>query len=192
MKDYNSYRWFFTSSSTLVIGGKNASQNDSLLKQITNTNKNFIVMHTADPGSPFCIILKEVNLVSNKVISEAGIFTGCFSQAWKKGQKEVKVDIFRSIQLFKKKGMKAGTWTVIGKVKTISVPLKLVLTKQNKIYRAVPEKTVNKKDILLYLLPGKTDKEKKMNEIIQMLNEKDSKKNELLAALPAGGITFNK
>ena len=31
-KDYKKYRWFFTSSDNLVIGGKSAEQNEEIMK----------------------------------------------------------------------------------------------------------------------------------------------------------------
>lgn len=33
-QDYLKYRWFFNSSGKLVVGGKNAAQNDELLSRI--------------------------------------------------------------------------------------------------------------------------------------------------------------
>ena len=41
MIDYKKYRWFLTSAKTLVVGGKNAKQNDSLLKEIIAAGENY-------------------------------------------------------------------------------------------------------------------------------------------------------
>jgi len=190
MKNYKAYRWFFTSSGALVVGGKNADQNDSLIKYISKKEENFWVLHTSDPGSSFCVIIKDSEKVTKKDIAETAIFCGSFSQAWKKNKNKTNVDIFMSVQVFKEKGMKAGTWGVSGQIKKISAPLELVLTKQNNIYRAVPEKSVIKKDILLFIKPGKINKERQINELMEKLMENKKKKDELLSALPAGGLDF--
>jgi len=192
MKDYNKYRWFFTSSNKLVVGGKNALQNDSLLKSLKERDENYYVMHTSLPGSPFCIIISDEGDVTKNDLEECAIYTGCFSKAWKDGKRETIVDIFKMSQLSKNPKMKTGTWGVSGKVKKISCELKLILTKQKKIYRAVPESTTNEKDSLIVLFPGKVDKIKIVDKIISILKTKEEKKEELLSALPAGGIKIKK
>lgn len=190
MKDYQKYKWFYTKSGKLVVGGKSAENNDKLLKEILEEGKELYVMHTSDPGSPFCVILDESPSKSD--LDETAIFTGCFSKAWKEGKKNTQVDIFKTSSLSKPRGLKAGTWLVSKKSKKVKVSLELVLTKQNEVYRAVPEKSVNKKDILLKLKPGKILKEKQIDKILELLKEKPSKKDELLSALPAGGLSIEK
>jgi len=184
MKDYKKYRWFYTSSDKLVVGGKNAEQNDELLKRLKKSDKEYWVMHTSHPGSPFCAIISEKT--SKKDLEECATFTGCFSKAWKMRKKKTKVDIFKLSQIFKGKRMKIGTWGVKGKIKTLEVELKLVLVKQKKVYRAVPEKT-NKKG--LKISPGNVDKKDMIIKLIIELGE--VKKDELMSALPAGGIKIN-
>ena len=77
---YKKYRWFFTSAGKLVIGGKSAEQNDELLLGIKNFEEELIVMHTAEPGSPFSVIMSEIKKISKKDLEECAIFTGCFSR----------------------------------------------------------------------------------------------------------------
>jgi len=182
--EYKKYRWFYTSSDKLVVGGKNASQNDELLKRLKEYGKKYWVMHTSHPGSPFCAIISEKT--SKKDLEECAIFTGCFSKAWKMRKRKTEVDIFKLSQISKKDGMKIGTWGVKGKIKTIEVNLKLVLVKQKGIYRAVPEKTSNKG---LKISPGKIDKKDMLIKLAVELGEVD--KDELMSALPAGGIKIN-
>src|SRR3989338_2830886 len=149
-EDFKKYKWFFTASGKLVIGGKNASQNDSLLEIIINSKKDFIVMHTARPGSPFSVIISDVKSISQKDLEECAIFTACFSQMWKSGQKYVSVHVFDSDSLYKSIKMNQGTWGIKASPKEIKVKLELVLTVQEEILRAVPEISVkSKKDILL-------------------------------------------
>ena len=188
MKDYKKYKWFYTASGKLVVGGKSAEQNDELLKRIIESDKEYYIMHTSHPGSPFCVVVENIKKITKKDLDECAIFTGCFSKAWKQRKKVTEVHIFKSNQLSKQKGMKTGTWRVIGKVKRIQVDLKLALVKQKGVYRAVPEKSVRKKDILLIVCPGKVDKKDMVAKFVLELKDSKLQENELMAALPAGGI----
>lgn len=187
VNDYKKYRWFYTSSGKLVVGGKSAAQNDSLLKQIKSSKKELIIMHTSSPGSPFSVILHSSDDLKKSDLEECAVFTGCFSQAWKSGKAKTNVDIFLSSNVFKLSSMKEGTWGVREKLDTLSVELKLVLTRQNGMLRAVPESSVkSKKDRLLYLCPGKIEKQSLLGKLALEIGEFNQE--EILSALPSGGI----
>ena len=187
VKSYRKYKWFFTSSGKLVVGGKSAEQNDALLKEITKNHKDHIVMHTSSPGSPFSVILSDMSKITKKDLEECASFTGCFSRAWKQRERKVEVHIFKSSELHKERSMKTGTWGVKGKVNKIKVKLELVLIKQKGTLRAVPEKSIKKKDILLKVCPGSVDKSSMFNPIASKIKEKFGKED-FMSALPAGGI----
>src|SRR3989344_3528837 len=148
LKDHQRYRWFVTSAGTLVVGGKNAAQNDQLLHLRTASEKKRMVMHTREPGSPFCVLLTDVEKITAQEREECAIFTGCFSRAWRTKKKTVIVDVFFSSNLKKNPTMNIGTWGVNSKAQHVSVPLKLVLTRQKNLLRAVPPQTVSLKEIL--------------------------------------------
>jgi hypothetical protein len=185
IKNFRSYRWFYTSSDKLVVGGKSAEQNDFLLKTIKKSGKEFFIMHTKEPGSPFSVILSETSKVKKSDLEETAIFTASFSRAWKLGKKSANVDIFLSTGIRKSSGMKTGTWGVSEVLDSINAPLKIVLTTQSKILRAVPESVASKP--LLKITPGKTDKTKLIGELKEKLNNKFLAED-ILSALPAGGI----
>ncbi len=187
-KDYGKYRWFYTSSNKLVIGGKNAEQNEELIKKMKAVKNDRIVMHTQMPGSPFSIILADIKKVSNNDIKETAVFTASFSRAWREKSKQANIDIFKLSQLYKSDAMKQGTFGVKDEIKRISAPLELALTKQKSKLRAVPSSS--SKDIILKIIPGETDK-LQMLPGLQKLLPKYSKE-EILAALPSGGIKILK
>ncbi len=186
--DYKKYKWFFTSSGKLVVGGKSAEQNDELLRKIKKFWKELYIMHTTSPGSPFCAIISDLADVSVKDLEECAIFTGCFSRGWKEMKRKTEVHIFKLSQLKKDKKMKDGTWSIKGEVNKMTVELKLALIKQGGVYRAVPVKTVGSAANILKVCPGEEDKTKMADKIIKKLKDKNVSKNELLAALPAGGV----
>ncbi|MEM4625334.1 MAG: NFACT RNA binding domain-containing protein [Candidatus Pacearchaeota archaeon] len=183
MEDFNyfKYRWFYTSSDKLVIGGKNAEQNEEVLKRVIESGKKLIVMHTRSPGSPFSIILSEKYTASD--LEESAIFTACFSRAWREGKRREIVDIFSSKQLIKEIKMKKGTFGVMGKIRSKGVYLKLYLTFQKDKFRAVPQK-INE---AISIVPGNIKK----NEFSELISKKfNIKKEEVLNALPSGGFSI--
>lgn len=188
MKNYTQYRWFYTSQDTLVVGGKNASQNDQLMKEITSSGKDYLVMHTSSPGSPFSVLVKSKELVKKQELEECAIFTACFSKEWKQGKKKASVDVFTSAQLSKGKEMSVGTWRVSGKVERVSVPLELVLAIQKKKLRAVPSKSTKRP--LARICPGSVDKTDMLVAIQFAIGVFPAE--DVLAALPAGGVRLCK
>src|SRR3989344_2567865 len=97
--EYRRYKWFYTSSGKLVVGGKSAELNDALLREVKKMHSEHYVMHTSHPGSPFCVILAEVRDVSLRDLEECAIFTGCFSRAWKEQRRKTEIHIFKSNQI---------------------------------------------------------------------------------------------
>ena len=189
--DYKKYKWFYTKSEKLIVGGKNAESNDNLLNELKKTGKNYVVMHTKAPGSPFCIIFSDIKDVTPKDIEECAIFTGCFSRAWKEMCMTAVIDVFKLSQLSKDKLMKTGTWQVKGKTEQKKVFLKLAIVFQENIIRAVPVASTDVSEIIAYVRPGKIDKVEAVAKTkfaaLKKLNKED-----LISALPAGGASFEK
>lgn len=174
--DYHKYRWFYTSSGTLVIGGKSDEQNEEIVKLAKASD---VILHTKAPGSPFCVIKESVE-ETEKEIKEAAIFCACFSQSWKKGKGNVEVDIFAKTQVTKDKKMKKGTFGIKGKIKKEKADMKLWLDFQDGKLRAVPFET----DIAM-ITPGKMKKEEAANAISKKL---EIPIEEVMSALPSDGI----
>ncbi len=185
MNNFKKYRWFYTSEDTLVVGGKNAEQNDELLEQVVKGGKDYVVMHTAAPGSPFAILTNSREKITARELEECAVFTACFSQEWKKKKKRATVHIFTTMQLTKEKGMKTGSWRVNGPVKKVSAPLQLALTVQKKVLRAVPISAAREK--LALICPGQVDKSTMLAALQLTIGDRFSAED-ILGALPAGGV----
>lgn len=191
MEDYQKYRWFYTSSKKLVIGGKSAAQNDDLITHLKKSDKEYLIMHTVAPGSPFTCIIADVQDVSSVDKNECATFTAAFSKAWKAKAKKVNVHCFLLSQLHKEKNMKTGTWGVKGKINEIIVSdMKLVLLRQNGILRAVPASAKNTKKAI-FVRPGDIDKQDILAKLEIEYNEPLSRE-EVLTALPAGGLSIKR
>jgi len=102
------FREIELTTNTKILLGKNAKQNEELVNQFRG--KKNVILHTANPGSPFCIIwdLKH----SIKDVKEAAIYCAKYSQDWRDNKTDVKVHVFSGKEVFKRKGMKIGTFGV--------------------------------------------------------------------------------
>jgi len=104
---YAGYRLFVTSSGIGVVGGKNAKQNEELMGDFKG--KNVMIMHTAKPGSSFCIILGNAD---KKDIKESAVFCAKYSRDWKKNKGDVEIHVFNGKDVYKNRKMKTGTFGV--------------------------------------------------------------------------------
>ncbi len=110
------FREMILKSGTRILLGKNAENNDELVKKFKG--KENTIIHTVAPGSPFCVIDK-LN-PSKEEISASGAICARFSQDWRDNKKNVRVNIFTGKDVNKERGMKVGTWKVKkSKTKTI-------------------------------------------------------------------------
>ncbi|MBN2051920.1 DUF814 domain-containing protein [Candidatus Woesearchaeota archaeon] len=82
---YEKFRWFISSDGFLVIGGRDATTNELVIKK--HTDKDDMVFHTDMAGSPFVVIKRENKQgeFPQSTIAEAAAFTAIFSKGWKQG-----------------------------------------------------------------------------------------------------------
>ena len=79
---YEKFRWFVSSDGYLVIGGRDASSNESIFKNYINPDD--IVFHTNYPGSPLAIIKSsDSKKVPESTMKETANFVASYSNAWK-------------------------------------------------------------------------------------------------------------
>lgn len=98
---YEKFRWFFSLDDYLVIGGRDATTNEIIIKKYTE--KNDLVFHTDMAGSPFVVIKnKEAKGIPESTIQEAAAFTAVFSRAWKQGMATLPVFSVKPGQVSKK------------------------------------------------------------------------------------------
>jgi len=99
---YEKLKWFISSDGYLVVGARDATTNEILVKK--HTSKADIVYHTDMAGSPFVVVknskedverlLSEVpsyDEIPERTIQEAASFTAIHSRAWKMGLGSLKV-----------------------------------------------------------------------------------------------------
>lgn len=120
-KWYQSFRWFFSSEGFLVVGGRDASTNEVVVKK--HTEQGDLVFHTDISGSPFTVIKSERKEIGQATKEEAAIFCASYSRAWKEGLGSAEVFSVKPEQLTKEarpgEFVPKGAFMVYGK-KTIA------------------------------------------------------------------------
>jgi len=102
------FREIDLTSEKKILLGKNAKQNEELVDQFKG--KGNVILHTANPGSPFCIIWDLKSTI--KDVKEAAIYCASYSQDWRDKKSDVKIHQFTGRDVYKRKGMKEGTFGV--------------------------------------------------------------------------------
>jgi predicted ribosome quality control (RQC) complex YloA/Tae2 family protein len=78
---FEKFIWFISSENYLVIGGRNAQQNEALVKKYMD--KNDLFMHSELHGAPVCIVKNPSgNVVPALTLMEAATFEMCHSPCW--------------------------------------------------------------------------------------------------------------
>ncbi len=181
------FRWFKTSDGVLVIAGKNAEQNEQVVK-IAKPNQ--WLLHTKAAGSPFCLLLtKPKQKPSEQAIKEAAVFCAAFSKAFKQGKKQIEVHCFLKKNTKKeseKKKLPLGSFFVEKIEKKLNVKPRVVIVKDNNYYVVVPKKTaeIKKLKIIAEIKQGKHDKNKLISKIKERLKLNENQTRMLLALLP--------
>ena len=80
LKWYEKFRWFMSSTGKLIIGGRDATSNEVLMKK--QASDEWMVFHAEITGAPFFVIRGNPDEAD---IREAAQAAGIFSKAWPKG-----------------------------------------------------------------------------------------------------------
>ncbi len=114
---YEKFRWFFTSSGLLAIGGRDATQNEIVIKKYLEIKD--LVFHTEMPGSPFFILKEGRDKATQQDLQEVAVATASYSRAWKLGVGAAAVLCVRAEQVSKDAPsgtyMAKGSFMVTGK-----------------------------------------------------------------------------
>ena len=105
---------------TRILLGKNADSNDELVRKFKG--KGNVILHTAKPGSPFCVI--EKLKPTKEEIKEAGIYCARYSQDWRDNKKNVEVHVFDGKSVKKPLLAKKGSWKLTKEPKIITIKKK--------------------------------------------------------------------
>jgi len=190
---YEKFRWFISSDGFLVIGGRDATSNEIVIKK--HTDKNDLVLHTDMSGSPFFVIQAEDKEIPTSTIKEAADAVCTFSRTWKLCLQTSDVFYVKPDQVSKKtkagEYMGKGAFMIYGKTNYIEnkINLAIGLTKDSVIMSG-PVEAINKHcKKYLVLMQG----DEKVSSIAKKINYKLGKGlslDEIIRALPAGNFNI--
>ncbi|MHA1594910.1 MAG: ribosome rescue protein RqcH [Candidatus Baldrarchaeia archaeon] len=175
-KWFEKFRWFESSDGFIVIAGRDAKQNEALVRKYLE--KGDIFVHADIEGAPHVIVKTGGRKLPESTILEAAQFAVSYSKAWKIGFGSI--DAYwvnaEQVSLSPPSGqyLKHGAVMVRGKRNYISnVPLKLSLglVKDQGFWMLIygpPSAITRKTNIWITLIPGKIPK----NDICRMLLRK--------------------
>ena len=195
---YEKFKWFISSDDILVIGGKDASSNEVVIKKHTDPWN--LVFHTEAPGSPFVVIKNDKDQeIPEQTKKEAATFAGTHTKAWEKNMRSIEVFEVKPEQVTKeaKAGeyVSKGSFMIYGKRKIHDAILDLSIgyfeKDNNIIIMGGPTSAVIKKcKEHLVLKQGNLKKGEISNKIMHKF--KLSTNEEILSALPSGRFDFSK
>ncbi len=80
---YEKFHWFESSEGFLVLAGRDASTNETLINK--HMEKEDVVFHAEVQGAPFVLVKTEGRLPGPQTLSEAGSAAATYSKAWSGG-----------------------------------------------------------------------------------------------------------
>lgn len=83
LKWYEKLRWFLSSDGTLVVGGRDANTNESVVKKYLDNND--IYLHADIHGASSIVVKLEGKEINDNFLQESASFAASFSSAWSKG-----------------------------------------------------------------------------------------------------------
>ncbi|MEB2837083.1 MAG: NFACT family protein, partial [Desulfurococcales archaeon] len=86
---YEKYHWIITRGGFLAIGGRDASQNESVVKRYLGDED--IFMHADIHGAPAVVVKTEGRTPSKGDLLDAAVIAAAYSRAWKAGLGSVRV-----------------------------------------------------------------------------------------------------
>ena len=187
-KWYEKFRWFHSSEGFLIIGGRDATSNEIVIKK--HTDKNDLVFHTEMAGSPFFVIKAEDKKVGEDTISEVAQATASYSRAWKTGLANADVFYVNPEQVTKeaKAGefIARGAFMVYGKKNELSAECKLAIGLKEGIIIGGPIESIKAQtDNFVIIIQGNQKASATAKKI--KLKLKGGEIDDIIRMFPSGG-----
>jgi predicted ribosome quality control (RQC) complex YloA/Tae2 family protein len=184
---YQKFRWFNSSDGFLVIGGKDATTNEILVKKYME--KGDIFVHADIHGAPVVLIKAKGKEVPEKTIQEAFDFAAAYSKAWKHGIFALDVYWVTPEQVSKttKHGeyLAKGAFVIKGKRNYGKGRVMLGIgIKESKVIGG-PISAVQNSDFWVKIVPGKK-KSKEIAEEIKKIWNMELKVEDIQEFIPSG------
>ena len=190
---YEKFRWFITSDGFLVVGGRDATSNEIMIKK--HADEGDLVMHTDMSGSPFFVIKAEGKKISETALKETADATCAFSKAWKLGLSTQSVFYVKPEQVTKHalqgEYLKKGAFMIEGKTNYVDnkINCAIGMTEEGAIM-AGPAEAVKKHCKKYVKVEQGNEKTSKIAKQIQYKIGGDL--DDIIRAMPTGGVKVKK
>ncbi|HIH31786.1 TPA: DUF814 domain-containing protein [Candidatus Woesearchaeota archaeon] len=185
---YEKFRWFISSDGFLVIGGRDSTTNEIIIKKFLEGND--LVFHTELPGSPFVVIKNpESKSVPEQTILEAAEFCASFSKSWKSGRSNAEVYYINPDQVSKEAPsgtghLARGSFMIYGKRNYLNVAINIGLCIYNDRVISGPIQAIKKlNNTFVEIIQGNDKLSDVAKRIRKILNTKIGF-DEIIRALP--------
>ncbi len=177
---YTHYHWIITSNGFLAIGGRNAQQNEKVVRKYLSDND--IFLHADIHGAPVFVIKCKGKQPPLEDLREVSVLAVSYSKAWLEGVAALDAYWVWGKQVSKSpppgQYLPTGSFMVYGKRNYIhAVPLRLAIGVEiieNKYYTIIagPEELVRRRSFMYFVLvPGETSPEKIASKFLATLKE---------------------
>lgn len=170
---FEKFRWFNSSDGFLIIGGRDATTNEIVVKK--HTENTDLVFHAELPGSPFVIIKNPENkIIPESTINEAAELCASFSKSWNAGRSSAEVYYVHPEQVSKTvqsgfAGLAKGSFMITGKRTYINARINLAICSFEGKIMTGPVSAISKHKPFLEIIQGTkklSDVGKKIQKII--------------------------
>ncbi|MBI2545833.1 DUF814 domain-containing protein [Candidatus Woesearchaeota archaeon] len=196
---YEKFRWFISSEGFMVLGGRDATTNDILVKK--HVDPTDIIFHADITGSPFCIIKAEGKQVGEQTLQETAVFCAANSRAWKLELSNLEVYHVNPEQVSKDapsgEYIGKGAFMIYGKKNKMFADVKISVgvTEAGKVMAAAESACRKHCAYFVTVKPGrlkKSDAAKKLQKMIEQHTKQKISLDDIMAALPPGDCSFEK
>lgn len=194
LKWYEKMRWFVSSEGILVIGGRDANSNESVVKKYLEPND--IYLHADIHGASSLAIKLNGHELNDNILKESGEFAASFSSAWSKGFSSQDVFWVRPDQVSKTpeagEFLAKGSFVIRGHrnyIRGARVKLAIgIVDYEGKRIMAGPIDALEAHcENFVVIKPGFTKKEAIAKKIIHKINEDDILTlDDIIRVLPSG------
>jgi predicted ribosome quality control (RQC) complex YloA/Tae2 family protein len=198
LKWFEKLRWFLSSDGFLVIGGRDASTNETIVKHYLENND--IYMHSDIHGAPSVVIKSNGIEIPENTINEAAVMAASFSSAWSKGFGSQDVYWVNPEQVSKTpqsgEFVAKGAFIIRGSRNYVrGVPLLIavgIVDYEGERIMAGPTKALEKyTNNYIIIKPGYTKKEEISREILKRIDtEHFLTLDDVIGVLPSGKCDF--
>jgi predicted ribosome quality control (RQC) complex YloA/Tae2 family protein len=182
---YEKFRWFVSSDGFLVIGGRDATTNEIIIKK--HLEQQDIVFHADVVGAPFVVVKTQGRTPTNEVIQEAAQLGASYSRAWGASLGAVDVYWVTPSQISKSSPsgqyLEKGAFIIQGPknyVKQVPLRLAIGVQKTEDRFRVIggPIAAVRKQtEVLVEIAPGGQPSARLAKQLRHLLAERASRED---------------